>query len=88
MRLPHFDQWEVVKITWVDSNGGRGGWHKLKPRETEIEGCTSAGMVHSQSADRVTLVLSREEMYDNVDGAITIPAAAVKTVERMVRARS
>jgi hypothetical protein len=88
MKLPHFDQWEVVTVEWVDSAGADQGWHKLKPRETIVDGCTSAGMVYSQDATGVTLVLSREEINEQVDSAITIPLVAITGFKRMAaRAR-
>jgi hypothetical protein len=83
VRLPRFSQWEVVELQWVDSAGAGEGWHKLKPKETQIEGCVSAGMVCAQDQEAVTLVLSRDTTNKNVCSAITIPTCTVSGYRRL-----
>jgi hypothetical protein len=83
MRLPQFDQWETVLLEWADSAAPVTGWHKPKPKEMEIDGCVTVGMVYAQSVDRITVVLSRDTVNEQIDGIITIPAAAVTGYARL-----
>lgn len=77
MRLPKLEQWELVRVEWMDSRGGDNGWHKPKRKSFAIEGCVTVGQVYAMSSDRIVLVLSRDTLNDYVDSLITIPSIAI-----------
>lgn len=83
MRLKRFDKWTPVVVFWNDSQGGDSGWHKIRKKEREVSGCVTVGQVESQDTDRVTLVMSRDDVNKHVDGVLTIPLTAITEVREL-----
>ena len=83
MTIPELDKWEPVMVKWQDSAGGDAGWHKPTRKEQRINWCYTVGMVYRQRNHSLTLVLSRETSFKQVDGLVTIPLVAIKELTRL-----
>lgn len=87
VRLPKFEQWEVVELVWLDSGRIEEGWYKPRKKDIEIDGCSTVGMVYAQAPDRITIVLSRDTKRKEICSAITIPTCAITDYNRLVRTK-
>lgn len=86
MRLPQFEQWELLEVHWNDAAApSEQVWMKPKKKDMEISGVITVGQLYAQSADRLVLVLTRDSNCKNIHGMITILTAAVTSYSVLKR---
>ena len=82
MKLPDFDQWEIVRLEWMDSATCEPGWGKLRRKDRNLTGCMTVGQVYEQTDEALTVVLSRDTTNKHVNCAITIPTVNITRFRR------
>ncbi len=81
--LPVFEQWEVVRIEWIDACGAQDKWEDIEEDDqVPPHRIVTVGQVHSQGDHDVTICLSWDVQARYAGGWITIPAANILGLER------
>jgi hypothetical protein len=81
--IDRYSLYSALYVTWIDSHGFTHGWHNPEDDSHELGITESVGMLICVTDDALSLCLSRDEMSGTIDGTISIPLCAVKTVHTL-----